>query len=354
VKYIKLTIYLITFTGLVGLGFGQAHAFSASEVVKLTNSSRNQNGLGSLETNAKLTDAALSKANDMINNDYFSHTAPSGKTPWDFIVDANYNYNYAGENLAIGYTEGQELMTAWMNSPSHRANVLNENFHDIGVAIVYGDYKGAQTAVVVQMFGAINPGTLEAPAKVESVSTVQTQIENDLNQPVGSNVEKVQEAAPVVSNTAKQFVLIKDKTYLSTDKIFSGEKITFKATITGQVQNLFAEVDDQKINLAESAANEQNNGEKTFTKEVILNNIGNFPVVITASDKWGNTEKLDLGSITVNKKDIIKAQDKIMGSLGFLNNLKINPLYLIGALGFIILVIAGYLTFIFLKHKKTA
>lgn len=351
-KYLKLTIYFIAFLGLVGLGYGQTYAFSASEVVKLTNSNRNQNGLGSLETNAKLTDAALAKANDMLNNDYFAHTAPSGKTPWDFILDAGYNYNFAGENLSIGYSDGPELLNAWMNSPSHRANILNENFHDIGIAIVYGDYDGAQTVVVVQMFGAINPGTVQAPVKVESVATTQTQIENDLNKPENAETAPPEVAVQLTEDHSQQFELIKDKTNLSTNTIFAGEKVIFKVTITGSIQNLFTEINGQTINLAEAAANEQNNGEKTFSKEVTFDTSGSFPVVLTASDKWGNTEKLELGTLTVNKKDIFNVQDKIIGNLGFLNNLKINPMYLISVLGLIILIIAGYLVFNFYRNKK--
>src|SRR3990172_9929587 len=103
-------------------------SYSAGTLVDLTNSARAQSGLGSLSTNAQLTSAAYAKAQDMLDNDYFAHTSPAGKTPWDFIIGNGYAYLYAGENLAIGYTDANELFSSWMASATHRENILNSNF----------------------------------------------------------------------------------------------------------------------------------------------------------------------------------------------------------------------------------
>ena len=122
-----ITIAFILISTIISASFvGQAFAApSASTLVSLVNSSRAEQGLGALSVNGQLVSAATAKANDMLENDYFAHTSPSGKTPWDFISASGYSYVYAGENLAIGYNDSSELHSAWMNSPSHRENIMN-------------------------------------------------------------------------------------------------------------------------------------------------------------------------------------------------------------------------------------
>ncbi len=124
-----------------------------SNVVKLTNQDRKEAGLTELTVNKKLSDAAYAKAQDMIKNNYFAHVSPSGKTPWSWMEAQKYNYIYAGENLAINFKTPQDTETAWMNSPSHRKNILSENYKEIGVAEVSGVINGQQSVIVVEMFG---------------------------------------------------------------------------------------------------------------------------------------------------------------------------------------------------------
>jgi hypothetical protein len=130
-----------------------ALAYSPEEIIVQTNESRAQSGLSELKENKKLDLAALDKAQDMLKNGYFAHFSPNNKSPWDFIIVSGYNYNYAGENLAIGYIDRVELMQAWLNSPTHKANILNKDFTEIGVAVLKGKFKGEENTVVVQMFG---------------------------------------------------------------------------------------------------------------------------------------------------------------------------------------------------------
>jgi len=111
----------------------------ATQVVTLVNQERAKAGLKPLTaTNATLTKMALDKAKDMYNNGYFDHNSPTYGSPFDMMKKYGINYSYAGENIAKGQRTPQEVMTAWMNSPGHRANILSANFTTIGVAYYNG------------------------------------------------------------------------------------------------------------------------------------------------------------------------------------------------------------------------
>lgn len=129
----------------------------SSTLVSLTNQERQARGLNVLKESPVLKQAALAKAQDMLTNGYFSHTSPQGVTPWYWFKQSGYNYLAAGENLAIGFIDSQEVQTAWYNSPSHRQNLLNAKYKEIGIAVVKGNFQGRETTLVVQLFG--NPKT---------------------------------------------------------------------------------------------------------------------------------------------------------------------------------------------------
>ncbi len=122
-------------------------------LIDLTNQERKSMGLSVLVENPVLDQAAYQKAQDMLALDYFSHQSPTGTTPWYWFKKAGYNYRVAGENLAIGFLDSEEVVKSWINSPTHKANLLSPKFQDIGLAVVKGDFQGAETTVVVQMFG---------------------------------------------------------------------------------------------------------------------------------------------------------------------------------------------------------
>lgn len=124
----------------------------ASAVVDLTNSKRGSDALGELQQNALLQQAAQAKANDMAARSYFSHNSPDGNTPWYWLQQVGYKYKYAGENLAVNYFDSKDVVNAWMNSPSHKANILNKDFTEIGIGTAEGIYKGSKAIFVVQFF----------------------------------------------------------------------------------------------------------------------------------------------------------------------------------------------------------
>ena len=128
-------------------------SITPQNIVDLTNQTRQNLGLSELKVNTKLAAAAEAKANDMIGKQYFAHTSPSGTTPWDWLARAGYDYVYAGENLAVHYSSTEEEHDGWLASPTHRANIVNHNYTEIGVGVVNGEFEGVPTTVAVQMFG---------------------------------------------------------------------------------------------------------------------------------------------------------------------------------------------------------
>lgn len=110
-----------------------ATEMSVSGLLSATNSQRAQNGnLPALVLNSKLSSAAQAKANDMVARNYWSHTTPDGQDPWVFIDATGYAYQKAGENLAYGFDTSSETVIGWMNSPGHRANILDTSYKEVG------------------------------------------------------------------------------------------------------------------------------------------------------------------------------------------------------------------------------
>ncbi len=130
---------------------GYATNMSVAGLLSGTNVERNANNLGNLALSATLNQAAQNKANDMVARDYWSHNTPDGQAPWTFITAVGYSYQTAGENLAFGFTASSDTITGWMNSPGHRANILNSSFSEVGFGVANSpNYvgNGPQTVVV--------------------------------------------------------------------------------------------------------------------------------------------------------------------------------------------------------------
>lgn len=125
-----------------------------SALESFANEARKAVGLHPLVESKKLSLAAQMKAENMVANNYFSHTSPTGISPWFWFSRAGYNYKYAGENLAIGFFESKEVFNAWLNSPAHKANILNPNYKEIGTAVL-GGFGPNNSIVVVQEFGSV-------------------------------------------------------------------------------------------------------------------------------------------------------------------------------------------------------
>lgn len=133
-----------------------------SDVIAYTEEARTKEGGQVLVENEVLDAAAQAKAEDMAARGYFSHVGPDGEEPWVWLARAGYEYVYAGENLAVRFSDSKDVVDAWMASPTHRANIVKANYQEIGVGLADGTYKGSPATFVVQYFGS--PQKPAAPA----------------------------------------------------------------------------------------------------------------------------------------------------------------------------------------------
>ncbi len=157
-----VSVVIFSSVFLLGMSFGSSlflHRtvlgvqISSGILIDLTNENRLAYNQPALIRSEKLDQAAELKGKDMAEKQYFSHDSPEGVTPWHWIQSVGYNFLYAGENLAIDFTEATDVEKAWLESPAHRANIMNVDFREIGIAVVEGVYKGYPTMYIVQMFG---------------------------------------------------------------------------------------------------------------------------------------------------------------------------------------------------------
>ncbi len=149
---------------------GTSSDITTTKVFDAINTRREKNGIKKLTWNDQLAQAAQSKADDMLANNYWSHTTPDNKQPWVFVEDAGYHYRVAGENLARNFRSTDAMVGAWMNSPSHRANLLHDSYQETGIAVVNGVLDGEETTLVVQMFGTPATSVLTGDIQTQAVS----------------------------------------------------------------------------------------------------------------------------------------------------------------------------------------
>jgi len=146
------------------------------EVYELVNKERAANNVSILSLSEKLNKPAEAKAEDMIANNYFAHKSPNGKMPWDWIDRKEYAYIFAGENLAMNFTSALSAHKALMLSESHKKNILNSRYSDIGIAVVNGRINNKNTNVLVQLFGSSNNIAKAASIKENTAKTQETKI----------------------------------------------------------------------------------------------------------------------------------------------------------------------------------
>ena len=180
IKYKKaLMATLGLFVGfLVNISGALALEMNDENAIQLVNSARKSAGLSTLIESNVLSEVAEDKLQNMIENNYFSHTSPSGVTPWYWFEESHYDYKYAGENLAINFSDAVDQHNAWMKSPAHKQNILNSDYKEIGMAVKKGTIGGKNTFITVQILGTENENSVKnvfAPAK-ESVNLKSTEV----------------------------------------------------------------------------------------------------------------------------------------------------------------------------------
>lgn len=210
----NLLINLLSSSPLHILGFSSS--ITIDEVVRETNAKRVAAGLSPLTYNEKLADAARRKADNMFKENYWAHFSPSGKSPWYWFGQAGYKYTFAGENLAKDFGSTGRMMDAWMASPTHKENIVNSKYREIGIAVIPGTLQGSETVLVVQLFGtsAGSGGTVAAsatPVKPVVAEVKSTPVASPTSSPavISATEEEVAAIKEVTTEKISQFSLKK-------------------------------------------------------------------------------------------------------------------------------------------------
>ena len=199
--FILIGLYLIgrsvidITTGLKPGVLGYASQIDTKKIIELTNNQRQNASAGIVKENAMLDAAAQAKVNDMFANNYWAHVSPKGTEPWYFVSNAGYNYQHAGENLARDFSNPKDVVNAWMASPSHKKNLLDRRYKDIGVAVKDGYINGVETTIVVQMFGTTSDKTTIGKIAADSINVDEVYAANEQPNPASGlsplNLSKV-------------------------------------------------------------------------------------------------------------------------------------------------------------------
>ena len=199
-------LFLSMFTFLFqSTGPGRTFAFGTGEVASLSNNYRASAGLPAYTINSQLTQSAQAKANDMASKGYFAHNSPSGATPWTFISNAGYDYQSAGENLALTNEAAASVVDGWYNSSGHRANMLSSTFTEVGYGIAFVPsftYNGtvySDVYLVAAHYGLpAQPAPAPAPAAPAPTNTTTT---NQSSSPPASTPSSTPATAEVQTPT---------------------------------------------------------------------------------------------------------------------------------------------------------
>lgn len=217
-KWTLPTISEMSGTNNAGKLFGPQEAIyaknlSAEKIIELTNQYRADTNLKPLTLNQTLTEAAQTKVDDMFTKQYFEHISPSGTTPAQLVLDSGYNYKTTGENLALGdFANEADLVKAWYDSPGHRANMLNTDFTEIGVASGLNDFEGRHTWLSVQEFGTLAPNCAKPnEAYLENIDTNKT-----LYETLSSQMNTLAKEAQDLANQANQKMAQGNEVYSTT------------------------------------------------------------------------------------------------------------------------------------------
>jgi uncharacterized small protein (DUF1192 family) len=246
-------------------------------VVELTNEERIDTLARPLVRNELLDEAARLKAEHMAKNQYFAHFSPDGVSPWYWFDEAGYVYAHAGENLAIHFTDSAEMVEAWMNSPLHRQNIIDNKFTEIGVGTAKGEYEGYETVFVVQLFGApaksaVVNDKVEESVEVESVAERIRSIQ--------AEIERIEENLSATTDEDNDIDLAVDIELESrTEGVAIDQSETKPETVP---ENVEMRSDDYAIELGEESAIDS---KKTESNENSINDVivVEIPVISTSS-----------------------------------------------------------------------
>lgn len=231
-----LSVYVILFLLLVSVlktanvykpgVLGVESSVDQKELIRLTNIERQKQGLGAVSEDLRLDTAAMEKAKNMFEENYWAHFSPSGKDPWGFINGAGYKFTYAGENLAKSFYQSDEVVKAWMASKTHRENILNKHYQNIGIAVMEGTLNGEKTTLVVQEFGTPSDIAIATAPREGQVKSIQTP-----NAAAGSG-QVPAESGPSAQSSVAPSVIVSAQPAVQSETLVASEKQFFESSLS--------------------------------------------------------------------------------------------------------------------------
>jgi hypothetical protein len=278
-----------------------APTIDPTDLMNRVNQERTNRFIPALATNSKLMAAANLKSNDMIARSYFAHVDPDGKYVWPTIESQGYTpYKTLGENLAMDFTDAASMITAWMNSPTHRENLLNEKFEDQGMASVYGEFEpGHDSILATNLFGTLYkqtpppppPAPKPNPPPAPQPTPKPNPVPNPQPIPVPTptptptpNPVPIETPQPTPPVSPVVQIQISDNV-LAIPKIVEGKTIVeLNVYVGGSPQSVVAKIDTLEVKL-----NENHKGEYTGEITLATASIKGATLSIEAQDGQGNT-----------------------------------------------------------------
>jgi len=302
---------------------------SSAEIVKivtLTNDLRRSLALKPLNVSTKLNQAAMKKVEDMFINQYFAHVSPQNFDLEHFLKSASYtDYFTVGENLAMGYDNAQEVVTAWKNSPTHYSNLVDSNFQEIGVGLTGGIYNEKDTVFIAQYFGmpknVVKPELIKKEEKSKKVQV------------------KSASSARVVVNEASGF---------KNDKV-----VRVEANLPMDTKTAKLEIMNSTIEMMPSANNDQekkDNEEITYQKwsgQAVIDeeNESITPPIISLDTNNGEKQKLE-----ISYNDISPQKTSIAKQYWLFKNMpdaNLKPIFDISSIYFLLILVIAFISLLF-------
>lgn len=169
----------------------------SARIIKLTNDLRIQAKVPILKESQILNQAAYMKVQDMLINQYFDHFSPRNVSLSDWLKKIGYNYMTAGENLAMGFADAEEVVEGWRRSKTHNANMLDTDFTEIGVGLASGWFNGYETTMVAEYFGQPVQAISQRTDKNKNQSKPRSKTAGTIKQKLKVLAEKIVGALPM-------------------------------------------------------------------------------------------------------------------------------------------------------------
>ena len=295
------------------------------KIIALTNELRENLSLPVLKENAKLDQAAYAKVQDMFLGQYFAHTSPDNKNLGTFLKQVGYNFSTAGENLAMGFDNPEDVVEAWKKSPTHYANLSDEDFQEIGVGLAENIFKDENTVFTAQYFGrsqniAVNIApkveiaeVIKPSVKVNSTSNIVLSVHEDSDLATSTEVVKIatsslatssvdtnpKPTSAVATNTLVVVATTSASVIIDQPVGKPESLVKIKAILPLNIKKAIAMVLNSNISLAQT-----DDGDWQGQQIVYDKNVGPVvPASITTIDDSGNKNVSDLATENIKPKE---------------------------------------------------